>query len=77
MCAWSTCVLMMTHHRAAGSIILMLAYGYEVQDDEDPYVAIVEKAMSEVSRAAKPAAFLVDFFPIRMSHLSPQREWHS
>ncbi|EPT02822.1 hypothetical protein FOMPIDRAFT_54955 [Fomitopsis schrenkii] len=50
--------------KAAGSIILMLAYGYEVQDDEDPYVAIVEKAMSEVSRAAKPAAFLVDFFPI-------------
>ncbi|KZT72683.1 cytochrome P450 [Daedalea quercina L-15889] len=50
--------------KAAGAIILMLAYGYEVADGEDPYVAIVEKAMSEVSAAATPAAFLVDFFPI-------------
>ena len=50
----------------------MLAYGYEIGDGEDPYVSIVEKAMSEVSNAATPAAFLVDFFPIRMSP-SPQR----
>ncbi|KAH9938481.1 cytochrome P450 [Fomitopsis serialis] len=50
--------------KAAGAIILLLAYGYEVKDGEDPYVAIVEKAMSEVSAAATPAAFLVDSFPI-------------
>lgn len=54
---------MVVHPRAAGSIILMLAYGYEVGDGEDPYVSIVEKAMSEVSNAATPASFLVDFFP--------------
>ena len=60
------CVLMVEYCRAAGSIILMLAYGYEVRDGEDPYVSIVEKAMSEVSNAATPGAFLVDFFPIRM-----------
>ncbi|CCM03391.1 uncharacterized protein FIBRA_05521 [Fibroporia radiculosa] len=48
----------------AASTMLMLAYGYTVQENEDPIVKAVEIAMGEATRALSPGAFLVEVFPI-------------
>jgi hypothetical protein len=50
---------------ASGAIMLMITFGYHVQKHNDPFVKIAEDAVDTFSRAALPAAFLVDFFPIR------------
>ncbi|KDQ62054.1 hypothetical protein JAAARDRAFT_448042 [Jaapia argillacea MUCL 33604] len=48
----------------AGAIILNLAYGYEVKEDRDELVALVDEAMQQFSILTTPNAFLVDAFPI-------------
>ena len=50
-----------------------IAYGLELQPDDDPYVRIVEEAVKSVTAAAIPGAFLVDstFNPI-LKHMP---EW--
>ena len=50
--------------RHAGGIILRLTYGYQVQDGEDPFVNLIEKANNNFNAATVPGAFPVDFFPI-------------
>lgn len=52
--------------RSTGALILRLAYGYEVVDDqrEDPLVRIAEEAMQGFARASEPGAFLVDTLPV-------------
>ena len=48
----------------AGAIILMIAYGYPVQEGDDPYVDLADKALDEIAQATTPGAFLVDSLPI-------------
>lgn len=48
----------------AGSIILMLTHGYEVQEHDDPVIKIVDEATEQFSDATAPGAFLVDVFPV-------------
>ena len=50
-------------YRTAGAIILRISHGYEVQENNDPFVALADKANSEFSIATSPGAFLVDMFP--------------
>ncbi|KZT12902.1 cytochrome P450 [Laetiporus sulphureus 93-53] len=49
--------------QTAGAIILLLAYGYKAEEDDDPFVRMVHVAVSEATLALSPAAFLVDVFP--------------
>jgi hypothetical protein len=49
--------------RLAGGIILKITYGIEVQEGEDHFVRLIEKANSNFNIATVPGAFLVDFFP--------------
>jgi cytochrome P450 len=42
---------------------LRLTYGYEVQDGEDPFVNLIEKANNNFNAATVPGAFPVDFVP--------------
>lgn len=51
--------------RTAGAIILNMAYGYEVQDDEDPLVELVDRAVRGFIAASQPGSFLVDAMPFR------------
>ncbi|KIJ53804.1 hypothetical protein M422DRAFT_202062 [Sphaerobolus stellatus SS14] len=49
-----------------GTIILKLAYGYDIVDNDkgkDPFVELAEIAVSEFSLASTAGAFLVDFMP--------------
>ena len=50
-----------------GSNILRIAYGYDVQDHDDPFVRNVDVAMDEFTKIAKPGVFLVDNIPWRAS----------
>ncbi|KAK7042071.1 OrdA protein [Favolaschia claudopus] len=53
-----------THLRKlTGAIILRITYGIEVQEEEDPFVALIEKANDNFNAATQPGAFLVDVFP--------------
>ena len=49
--------------RTAGSIILLLAYGYQVTTDDDPILELAEQAMKGFTLVSEPNAFMVDNFP--------------
>ncbi|KAG6908024.1 hypothetical protein DXG01_006443 [Tephrocybe rancida] len=54
-----------THiRRIAGSIILRISHGYEVEANNDPFVELADKAMEEFSLSTAPGAFLVDVLPL-------------
>lgn len=47
----------------AGSTIISIAYGIEVQDASDPYLATAEHVMEAVNATFTPGAYLVDMLP--------------
>ncbi|KAJ3774224.1 cytochrome P450 [Lentinula raphanica] len=47
-----------------GATILAVAYGFHVQDLDDPNIVAVEEALAVLNSAAIPGAFIVDVFPI-------------
>ena len=49
----------------AGSLILGVAYGIDVQPKDDPYIATAETALHAMSMAGNAGAYLVDYIPIR------------
>ncbi|KAJ7105898.1 cytochrome P450 [Mycena epipterygia] len=52
--------------KLTGAIILRITYGIEVQEGEDPFVALIEDANDNFNIATAPGAFLVDVFPIML-----------
>lgn len=48
----------------AGSLILKMSYGYDVQEDGDPCVEAVGLALDQFSKLSQPGAFLVDVAPV-------------
>ncbi|KAJ7445544.1 cytochrome P450 [Mycena galericulata] len=50
--------------KLTGAIILRITYGIEVQEQEDPFVTLIEKANDNFNVATVPGAFLVDVFPV-------------
>lgn len=46
----------------------MIAYGYPVKEQDDPFVSVVEAAVSGFSETLEPGAFLVDMIPLRELH---------
>ena len=47
---------------------MRIAYGVEVRDEDDPYVMMLEQAVSAINEASKLKALLLDLVPIcRMS----------
>ncbi|KAG2353725.1 cytochrome P450, partial [Suillus spraguei] len=47
----------------AGTIILGIAYGYEVKGNNDPLINLADRAMDQFSRSTAPGAFIVDVVP--------------
>lgn len=43
----------------------MIAYGYSIEEHDDPYVGVVEAAVKGFSETLEPGAYLVDIFPLR------------
>ncbi|KAF7346398.1 O-methylsterigmatocystin oxidoreductase [Mycena sanguinolenta] len=50
--------------RLAGAVIMATLYGYEVQSNDDHFIAISEKAMQKLSDSVFPGAAAVNTFPI-------------
>ncbi|KAJ7097381.1 cytochrome P450 [Mycena epipterygia] len=49
--------------KLTGAIILRITYGIEVQEEDDPFVSLIEHANDNFNIATSPGAFLVDVFP--------------
>ena len=49
----------------AGSLILKITYGLDIQSADDPYIALVEESVEAAVQAANPGSFLVDTLPFR------------
>ncbi|EIW61897.1 cytochrome P450 [Trametes versicolor FP-101664 SS1] len=49
--------------KSAGAIILTMSHGYEVQAENDPFVATVDEAMEQFAICTSPAGFLANIFP--------------
>jgi hypothetical protein len=49
--------------RTAGAIILRISHGYEIQETNDPFVELADKATEQFSLSTAPGAFLVDLVP--------------
>ena len=51
---------------SAGTIIVLIAYGYQAQNKEDSMITLAESAMIKFKLLRNPGAYLVDFIPLRM-----------
>ncbi|KDR83471.1 hypothetical protein GALMADRAFT_645322 [Galerina marginata CBS 339.88] len=49
--------------RTAGAVILRISHGYEVKENQDPFVELADKATEQFSLATAPGGFLVDLIP--------------
>lgn len=64
--------------RTAGAIILEIIYGYQVQETNDPFVALADRATEQFSVGSMPAKFAVNLIPqcapnfiVTMSYINP------
>ncbi|PFH47240.1 hypothetical protein AMATHDRAFT_6963 [Amanita thiersii Skay4041] len=48
---------------AFGALILEIAYGISIADNNDPFITLAEEAVTGVTVAGNPGAFFVDFIP--------------
>ncbi|TBU32655.1 cytochrome P450 [Dichomitus squalens] len=49
--------------KCAGAIILMMSYGYQIKDEGDPLVELVNRALEQFAICTAPGAFLANIFP--------------
>ncbi|TBU24874.1 cytochrome P450 [Dichomitus squalens] len=49
--------------KMTGSIVLMISYGYEPQENDDPLIRMADEATEQAAEVAQPGAFFVDVFP--------------
>jgi hypothetical protein len=59
---------------AVGAIILGISYGYKVKEEDDPLVALADKALEQFSLAILPGAYLVDVVPFCASYHPLRRQ---
>ena len=48
----------------SSAIVMNIAYGIDVQEEDDPYLSIAEEALSGLNQAATLGTFWVDLFPL-------------
>ncbi|KAG2104686.1 cytochrome P450 [Suillus discolor] len=46
-----------------GAVILRISYGYEVKENNDPFVDLANRVTTHASQATAPGAFMVDILP--------------
>ncbi|KAJ7499265.1 cytochrome P450 [Mycena latifolia] len=49
--------------KTAGSIILRISHGYQVKENNDPFVQLAEQATEQFSLSTAPGGFMVDLIP--------------
>ncbi|KAJ3509589.1 hypothetical protein NLJ89_g5143 [Agrocybe chaxingu] len=51
-------------HKTAGAIVLRITYGYEIQEDQDPFLALAHETTEDFSIGSSPGGFLVNILPV-------------
>lgn len=51
--------------RTAGAVVLRISHGYEVKENDDPFIRLADQATEQFSAATKAGAFIVDLIPAR------------
>ncbi|KAI0351255.1 cytochrome P450 [Trametes cingulata] len=49
--------------KMTGAVVLMISYGYQPKEHDDPLIKMVEDATDQAAEVVQPGAFLVDVFP--------------
>ncbi|KIY45954.1 cytochrome P450 [Fistulina hepatica ATCC 64428] len=57
--------------KTAGAVILRISHGYEVKEQNDPFVELADKAVEQFALSTAPGSFLVNLIP----WLSEVPEW--
>lgn len=55
------------HHSLAGSQIGEMAFGFDINSRDDPFLKVAEDAMACARELMSAGSFLVDSFPLRKS----------
>ncbi|OJA15899.1 hypothetical protein AZE42_09067, partial [Rhizopogon vesiculosus] len=55
--------LMKHVQHTAGAVILRISYGYEVQEKNDPFVDLADRAVVIFSESSAPGAWMVNIIP--------------
>jgi hypothetical protein len=50
-------------YSTAGAIVLRISHGYEVRENNDPFIDLADRAVDQFSHATAPGAFMVDIMP--------------
>jgi hypothetical protein len=50
-------------YSTAGAVILRISHGYEVKENNDPFIDLADRVMDQFSRSTIPGAFIVDIVP--------------
>lgn len=58
----------------AGAIILRISHGYEVKENQDPFVDLADRAVDQFSMSTASGAFMVDVMPACRFIASEQRK---
>jgi hypothetical protein len=56
-------VILNVCYSTAGAIILRISHGYEVKENNDPFLNIANLVTAHGSQATAPGAFMVDILP--------------
>lgn len=57
-------MILILYCSTAGAIILRISYGYQVKENNDPFIDLADRAMDGISQATTPGAFMVDILPL-------------
>lgn len=50
--------------KTAGAVILMIAYGYKTNEDDDPLIKLVDVATDQFSKLTEAGGHIIDVFPL-------------
>ena len=50
-------------YSAAGALILRISHGYEVKEDNDPFIDLADRGMATFSDSTVPGVWMVDILP--------------
>ena len=67
---WIFLIILKSSSSSAAATIMRVTYGIEIEDYNDPNVAVAELAVQHVADAGTPGTFMVDILPIRASSLN-------
>lgn len=54
----------MFYSRSTGAVVVRMAYGYKIKEEDDPIVKLAEATTENFALSTAPGGFMVDVLPI-------------